>query len=91
MINELIQKMDHLTKEQLEGAIFVLYYISGYMKELHFDKKKVYSRKALVTALSEINENLLIRFKHFTKVMEYEKREKLGEGNALISEYDESN
>ena len=85
---------DDFTKEQLEGAIHMMEYISGYMNYIHFEKKTVFCRKALVKTLEEIYENLAEHYNHFDKIKEIqdsedepllEEREK--EIESLIREY----
>ena len=85
---------DNFTKEQLEGAIHMMEYISGYMNYIHFEKKTVFCRKALVKTLEEIYENLAEHYHHFDKIQEMqdhenepllEEREK--ETESLIREY----
>ena len=85
---------DDFTKEQLEGALHMMGYISGYMNHIHFETKTVFCRKALVKTLEEIYENLAEHYYHFDKIKEMqddedepllEEREK--ETESLISEY----
>ena len=85
---------DDFTKEQLEGALHMMSYISGYMNHIHFETKTVFCRKSLVKTLEEIYENLEEHYHHFDKIQEMqdhenepllEEREK--ETESLIREY----